>query len=208
MPPVSPTSTQRLQALALFKQRGLSRLAEFVQAGVTATTISRMERAGEVVRIARGLYQLADAELHVQQSLAEASRLVPKGVVCLASALAFHGLTDQMPPQVWIAIGRKAWRPRLNYPPIRVVRFSAEQLVRGVAQAQIAGTQVPVFGVAKTVADLFRYRRTVGDLIAIEGLREALKQRKATPAEIAHEAEAGGVWPTVEPYLMALTSHA
>lgn len=65
-----------------------------------------------------------------------------------------------------------------------------------------------MFGVAKTVADLFRYRRTVGDVLAVEGLREALRQRKATPAEIAHEAEAAGVWGMMEPYVMVLTSNA
>jgi predicted transcriptional regulator of viral defense system len=126
----------------------------------------------------------------------------------LASALAFHGLTDQMPPKVWIAIGRKDWRPRLAYPPVRIARFPDEQLHRSVEHRKIAGTSVPVFGVAKTVADLFRYRRTVGDALAIEGLRQALRQRKATPAQIAREAEAAGVWGTMEPYLMALTSDA
>ncbi|MBE2242513.1 MAG: type IV toxin-antitoxin system AbiEi family antitoxin domain-containing protein [Burkholderiaceae bacterium] len=202
------TSTQRSQALALLKRRGMTRLAEFGEAGITATTVSRMEQAGEVVRLARGLYQLPDAALDPQQSLAEAARLVPKGVICLASALAFHGLTDQMPPKVWIAIGRKDWRPRVSYPPIRVARFSDELLRRGIERKKIAGTAVPVFGVAKTVADLFRYRRTVGDAIAIEGLRQALRRRKATPAEIAREAEASGVWATMEPYVMALTSDA
>ena len=206
--PFPDTSTQRCQALALLKRRGMTRLAEFGEAGITATTVSRMEQAGEVVRLARGLYQLPDAALDPQQSLAEAARLVPKGVICLASALALHGLTDQMPPKVWIAIGRKDWRPRVSYPPIRVARFSDELLRRGVERKQIAGTAVPVFGVAKTVADLFRYRRTVGDAIAIEGLRQALRQRRATPAEIAREAEAAGVWATMEPYVMALTSDA
>ena len=202
------TSTQRTQALALLKQQGMTRLAEFSEAGITATTVGRMERAGEVVRLARGLYQLPDAALDAQQSLAEAARLVPKGVICLASALAFHGLTDQMPPTVWIAIGRKDWRPRLTYPPLRIARFSDELLRRSVERKKIAGTFVPVFGVAKTVADLFRYRRTVGDALAIEGLRQALRRRKATPAEIAREAEAAGVWATMEPYVMALTSDA
>ena len=206
--PASDNSTQRTQALALLKRRGMTRLAEFSEAGITATTVGRMERAGEVVRLARGLYQLPDAALDAQQSLAEASRLVPKGVICLASALAFHGLTDQMPPKVWIAIGRKDWRPRLTYPPIRIARFSDELLHRSVERRRIAGTIVPVFGVAKTVADLFRYRRTVGDALAIEGLRQALRQSRATPAEIAREAEAAGVWATMEPYVMALTSDA
>jgi predicted transcriptional regulator of viral defense system len=186
----------------------MTRLAEFTAAGITATTVARMERAGEVVRLARGLYQLPDAALDAQQSLAEAARLVPRGVICLASALAFHGLTDQMPPKVWIAIGRNDWRPRLTYPPIRIARFSDELLGRGIERTKIAGTPVPVFGVAKTVADLFRYRRTVGDALAIEGLRQALRRRKATPAEIAREAEAAGVWGTMEPYVMALTGDA
>ncbi len=206
--PATDTSTQRARALALLKRRGMTRLAEFHEAGITATTVSRMEQAGEVVRLARGLYQLPDAALDPQQSLAEAARLVPKGVICLASALAFHGLTDQMPSKVWIAIGRKDWRPRVSYPPIRVARFSDDLLRRSVERKKIAGTPVPVFGVAKTVADLFRYRRTVGDVIAIEGLRQALRQRKATPAEIAREAEAAGVWAAMEPYVMALTSDA
>lgn len=204
----SDAPTQRTLALALLKRHGMRRLAEFGAAGITATAISRMEQAGEVVRLARGLYQLADAALDPQQSLAEAGRLVPKGVICLASALAFHGLTGQMPPQVWIAIGRKEWRPRLTYPPVRIVRFADDLLHRSVEQQKIAGTSVPVFGVAKTVADLFRYRRTVGVAIAIEGLREALRQRRATPAQIAREADAAGVWGTMEPYVMALTSDA
>jgi len=206
--PTPASSTQRTQATALLKRRGMARLAEFSEAGITATTVGRMERAGEVVRLARGLYQLPDAALDVQQSLAEVARLIPKGVICLASALAFHGLTDQMPPKVWIAIGRKDWRPRITYPPIRIARFSDELLGRSVERRKIAGTSIPVFGVAKTVADLFRYRRTVGDALAIEGLRQALRQRKATPAEIAREAEAAGIWATMEPYVMALTSDA
>ena len=206
--PASNLSTQRSQALALLKRRGQTRLAEFGEAGITATTVSRMERSGEVVRLARGLYQLPDAALDPQQSLAEAARLVPRGVICLASALAFHGLTDQMPPKVWIAIGRKDWRPRVTYPPIRVARFADELLRRSVEHKKIAGTAVPVFGVAKTVADLFRYRRTIGDALAIEGLRQALRRRKASPAEIAREAEAAGIWATMEPYVMALTSDA
>ena len=206
--PASDTSTQRTQALALLRRQGMTRLSEFSAAGITATTVSRMEHAGEIVRLARGLYQLRDAALDTQQALAEAARLVPKGVICLASALAFHGLTDHMPPKVWIAIGRKDWRPRVTYPPIRIARFPDALLRRSVEHKSIAGTAVPVFGVAKTVADLFRYRRTVGDALAVEGLRQALRQRKATPAELTREAEAGGAWATMEPYLMALTSDA
>jgi predicted transcriptional regulator of viral defense system len=206
--PAAATSTQSTQALALLKRRGMVRLAEFQAAGITATTVSRMAQAGDVVRLARGLYQLPNAALDAQQSLAEAARLVPKGVICLASALALHGLTDQIPPKVWIAISPKDWRPRITYPPIRIARFPDTHLQRSIERKKIAGTQVPVFTVAKTVADLFRYRRTVGDALAIEGLRQALRQRRATPAQIAREGVAGGVWGVMEPYVMALTSDA
>ena len=113
-----------------------------------------------------------------------------------------------MPSKVWIAIGRKDWRPRVTYPPIRIARFPDELLNRSVERKKIAGTSVPVFGVAKTVSDLFRYRRTVGDALAIAGLRQALRQRKATPAEIAREAQAASMWAMMEPYVMALTSDA
>lgn len=202
------TPTQRERALRLFAERGMVRLAELTAVGIAPSAVARMTLAGEVVRLARGLYQLPDAALDAQQSVAEAARRVPRGVVCLASALAVHGLTDRMPPKVWIAIGRKDWRPRVTYPPIQFVRFRAELLGRGVEVRRIAGTAVPVFGVARTIADLFRYRRTVGDVLAVEGLREALRQGRATPAEIAREAEAAGVWTTMQPYVMALTSDA
>lgn len=180
--PASNPSTQRSQALALPKRRGLTRLAEFGEAGITATTVSRMERSGEVVRLARGLYQLPDAALDPRQSLAEAARLVPKGVICLASTLAFHGLTDQMRPKVWIAIGPKDWRPRFTYPPIRVARFSGELLRRSAEHKNIAGTAVPVLGVAKTAADLLRYRRTPCDALVIGGLPMPLTCRWACKA--------------------------
>ncbi len=181
------------------------RLAELRSAGVTSATVSRMERAGEVVRLARGLYQLPDAPLDASHSLAEAAKRLPKGVVCLVSALAFHGLTDQLPKKVWMAIGKKDWAPKSEGMPIRVVRFTESLLTETVDMHVIEGVPVKVFGVAKTVADCFRHRSKIGLSIAIEGLQEALRQRKATPAEISRQAERGGVSTVIRPYLEALT---
>ena len=111
------------------KSHGMSRLRELMEIGVTAATVSRLERQGQVVRLARGLYQLADAGVDTNHSLAQAAKLVPRGVVCLTSALAFHGLTDQLPAKVWIAIGPKERRPTLREgPPLRFVRFSGIHL--------------------------------------------------------------------------------
>ena len=200
-------TSQRALALGFMKSHGMSRLRELMETGVTAATVSRLEREGQIVRLARGLYQLADATVDTNHSLAQAAKLVPRGVVCLTSALAFHGLTDQLPAKVWIAIGPKERRPMLREgPPLRFVRFSGAHLTTGVKRHRIDGVSVPIFGVAKTIADLFRYRRTVGIEVALEGLRETLRQKKATPAELARQANADDVWPTMEPYLMALTA--
>lgn len=204
----SSQPSQRERAVAHLQAAGMSRLSELIANGVTAAAVSRLEREGVLMRLARGLYQLADASLDVHHTLAEVSKLVPKGVICLTSALAFHGLTDQIPPKVWIAIGPKEWRPRLPYPPVRFARFSGPRLQGGVEKHLIDGVAVPIFGVAKTVADLFRYRQTVGVNIALEGLREALRQKKASPSEIAREAVDAKVWKIMEPYMSALTSHA
>lgn len=199
--------TQRDQALSLLQSRGMMRLREFGEVGITAATLARLEREGIIVRLARGLYQLADADLDQQHTLAEVAKLIPRGVVCLTSALAFHGLTDQMSARVWVALGKKDWRPRIAYPPVRIVRFPPEVLADGVEHHIIEDVPVPVFSVAKTIADLFRYRRTVGEPIAIEALREGLRQRKATPAEIARYAEQGRVWKVMQPYLATLTAN-
>ncbi len=112
-----------------------------------------------------------------------------------------------MPSKVWIAIGRKDWRPRVQYPPVRITRFPGEMLTAGVEHHDIEGIRVPIFGVAKSVVDLFRYKHTVGDGLAVEGLLEALRQRKANASEIARYAADAGVWKSMQPYVTALTSH-
>lgn len=199
--------SQRQIVRALLEEHGILRLAELRDAGVTAATVSRMERDGEVIRLARGLYQLPDAALNASHSLAEAAKRTPKGVICLVSALAFHGLTDQLPKKVWMAIGRKDWEPKPDGVPLRVIRYADSLLSESVETHVIEGVPVKVFGVAKTVADCFRHRGKIGQSVAIEGLQEALRQRKATPAEIVRQAERGGVSTVISPYIEALTAN-
>lgn len=199
--------SQRHAAHALLEDKGMARLAEIRAAGITAATISRMERDGEVVRLARGLYQLSDAPLDAGHSLAEAAKRVPKGVICLVSALAFHGLTDQLPKKVWLAIGQKDWTPKPADSSLRIVRFTDSLLKEGVETHMIENVSVKVFGAAKTIADCFRHRGKIGLSVAIEGLQEALRQRKATPGEIAEQAERGGMATVMRPYLEALTAN-
>ena len=161
--------TQRNQAIALLQAQGMVRLCEFKDAGITAATISRMVHSGEVIRLVRGLYQLPDAPVEANHSLAEAAKRVPKGVVCLVSALAYHDLTDQIPRSVWLAIGTKDWIPKGSGPTLRFVRFTDELLTDSVQTVLIENVPVKVFGVAKTIADCFRHRRSVGLQVALMG---------------------------------------
>ena len=193
--------------MEMLRDRGIVRLSEFRAAGITAATIGRMREDGEVLRLARGLYQLPDAPLDINHSLAEAAKRVPKGVVCLTSALAFHELTDQLPRSVWLAIGKNDWSPSDDETSLRIVRFTDKLLKEDVETTSIEGVPVKVFGVAKTIADCFRHRRSVGQSVALEGLQEALRQRKASPAEIARAADKGGVGTVIRPYLEALTAN-
>ena len=213
MPSVS--ETQKDRAITLLKKRGMVRLSEFTEAGITAATVSRMREKGLVLQLSRGLYQLPDASFDTHHTLAEAAKLVPKGVICLTSALAFHGLTDTIPSRVWMALGAKDRRPRTETPPLQFVRFGEKVLTSGIAEQKIEGVRVRIYNPAKTVVDLFRYRRSAGKRyqkspglnLALEGLREALRQRKASPAEIARYANEAGIWKVVQPYLEAMTTN-
>lgn len=199
--------TNRDLARKALAERGMMRLADLKAVGVTAATVRRMQDAGEVVKLGRGLYQAPNADYTSNHALAEAALRVPNGIICLVSALAYHGLTDQLPSKVWMAIGHKDWSPSASQPPLRIVRFADHLLETGVETVVIEDVQARIFGVAKTIADTFRHRRTVGLSVALEGLQEALRQRKASPSDILAAAEQGRVATIVRPYLTALTAN-
>jgi predicted transcriptional regulator of viral defense system len=207
---------QQDRAIALLEARGMARLSEFVSEGITAATVSRMEKRGLVTQLSRGLYQLPDAPLDANHTLAEVAKLIPRGVICLDSALAYHGLTDRIPSGVWVAIGLREWRPRITHPPVHIVRFGPKVFDTGHKEHLIERVPVRIYEPAKTVADLFfhahrqqrRYGSRVGLNQAVQGMKETLRQRKATPAEIVRFAEQAGIWKVTQPYLEALTVDA
>lgn len=176
--------------------------------GIGPETLARLVREGEVVRPTRGLYQLADARVEAAHMLAEAAVLVPKGVVCLTSALQFHELTLQMPSGLWMAIERAAWRPRIAYPLIRFVRFTAPFPSEDFAHHPITGVDVPITEPARTIVDCFRYRAKVGLDVAMEGLREGLLRRRCTVDELWRNARKARIWSVMRPYVEAMVSSA
>ncbi|WP_316203942.1 type IV toxin-antitoxin system AbiEi family antitoxin domain-containing protein [Bradyrhizobium sp. SZCCHNS3051] len=208
---------QEDRAIALLRERGMMRLSEFLKEGITAATISRMEEKGALNQLSRGLYQLPDAPLEAHHSLAVAAKLVPNGVICYDSALAFHELTDRIPPYTWMAIGPRDWRPKITQPRIQITRFGYKEFDKGVEQHLVEDVPVKIYTPAKTIVDLFKsgkyqkafYNSTTGFAHATQAMKDALRLHKATPAEIAKFAVEAGIWENVvQPRLETLTVNA
>ena len=182
------------------------RRSELGDAGVHPETLSRLVEDGILIRVTRGLYQLTDAETTAAHHLAEVAKLMPKGIICLVSALQFHDLTLQMPSRAWVAIGAKARKPKIEYPAIRVVRFGGLALSLGVEVHSIDGVSVPIFNPAKTVVDCFRFRKHVGFDMALEGLHSVMRSEKAKPAEIVQYARDTRIWSILRPCLESVVA--
>lgn len=199
-------TTQRNRTRTLLRQKGIMRLMELKAHGIHAPALARMVEAGEIARPARGLYELADAEVGLQHSLAEIAVRVPKGIICLISALQLHEITLQSPRSIWIAIGEHDRKPRITHVAVRVLHFGEAALTTGVETHRIDGVDVKVFSAAKSVVDCFRYRRIVGLDVALEALRLALRAKKVTPDEIVALAKALRIWTVLRPYLESVVA--
>jgi len=201
--PMSTTRTQ--QALDMVQERGLLRPRDLEAQGIDGRYLSRLHERGQIERVGRGLYApIEPGTITEHHSLAEGLKWVPSGVVCLLSALQFHELTTQNPHEVWLAIDRKARLPKTSGVMIRIVRFSGNALQYGVEQHELEGVSVPVYSPAKTVADCFKYRNKIGMDVALEALRDCLRQRKATIDQLMEAAEVCRVAKVMRPYLESL----
>jgi len=182
---------------------GLVRARDLEAAGTARPAIRRMVATGQLQQVARGLYAPAGFEPTEHHSLAAAAALVPEGVVCLLSALQFHGVGTQTPFEVWLAIGTKARKPTVTDPPLRIVRFSDRALRDGVENRTIEGVQVRVTSAARTVADCFKYRNKIGLDVALEALREYRRTRQSMD-DLARAARLVRVANVMRPYLEAV----
>lgn len=191
-------------ALQLVKEQGTVRPRDLVERDIPPDYLDRLYRRGLIERVARGIYAWPDADVSEHHTLAEAARQVPRGVVCLLSALRFHGLTTQSPHEVWLALPPKAWSPRVKYPKLRVMRFSGPALSEMVEEHRVEGVPVKVYAAAKTVADCFKFRNKVGTDVALEALRDCLRSRKATMDEIWAAARICRMTNVMRPYLESI----
>lgn len=192
------------EIIGLARREGLVRPRDLEHAGIPRTYLQRLVASGRLIKLGRGLYALPDYAPSELATVAEACKRVPKGIVCLISALRIYGLTTQNPPEVWMMIDRHAWRPRIEYPPLRIVTATGPALREGVVARQIDGMSVRITSPGKTVADCFRYRSKVGLDVAIEALRDCKKQRLATLDEIAKYAKIDRVMNVMRPYMESM----
>lgn len=173
--------------------------------GINRAQLRQAVQTGQLEQAGRGLYRFPGADITQHHTLAETAKRIPNGVICLLSALRFHGLTTQSPHEVWVAVHHKAWSPRAENVGLRVVRLSGRTLTEGVESHLVEGVPLRVFSPAKTVADCFKFRHKIGVDVAIEALRETWRERRATMKDLEHHARIDRVSNVMRPYLESLT---
>jgi predicted transcriptional regulator of viral defense system len=197
--------TEAERTLDLVKRLGLVRPKDLNQHGIPVIYLRRLLHRGELVQPARGVYAVAGHEPTLHHSLAMVSKRIPRGVVCLLSALAYHEIGTQLPSVVWLAIDQRS-RPLVTTDlPAKIVRFGAQSLVEGVEEHSVEGVTMRITNPAKAVADCFKFRNKVGLDIAVEALKDAWRKRKVTMAELDRFAATNRVTHVMRPYLEMLT---
>jgi len=192
------------QILSLAGARGLIRPRDLGAHGLPRVALTRLVRQGLLTRVSRGLYASPNRIVSEHGALAEVAHKHPQAIVCLLSALRVHDLTTQSPFEIWLAIPNKARAPRLEYPPLRIVRLSGAALTDGIEHHQIDGVSVCVTNIARTVADCFKFRNKIGLDVAIEALQEAWSNKRLSMDELWRYAIQCRVANVMRPYLEAL----
>jgi len=197
-------SSKLQKVIKLFRKKGVVRPKELKRIGVSAVYLNKLYHEGILERPSRGIYTLKDANVSEHQTLIEASKRIPQGVVCLLSALQFHKITTQLPFEVWLAIDVKARRPQGDLPPLRICRFSKSALSYGIEKHKIDDAVVKIYSPSKTVADCFKYRNKIGIDVAIEALRDVWTKKKASMDELHRASKVCRVSNVMRPYLESI----
>jgi predicted transcriptional regulator of viral defense system len=195
---------KRKQIVTMFRHARFMRPRELERAGVPRWALYELAKEGVVTRRGRGIYTLPDAPITENHSYAEAVKRVPRGIICLISALRFHGLTMQNPAEVWVAIPRGEWQPKSDGLRLRIVQFSGKALTTGIETHQIEGVKIAVTNVARTVVDCFKFRNKIGTDVAVEALRDGWNKKRFTMKDLWHYAGVYRMSRVMMPYLETL----
>jgi predicted transcriptional regulator of viral defense system len=202
------TQTRDLQTvIETFRQHGgVLRTGQALMQGIHPAALYSLVESGQLTRLARGLYRLADAPEFSNPDLAVVAAKAPDAVVCLISALSFHGITTQVPRAVYLAVPRGRYAGlRLRTPPVKIYRFDATTFDQGIETHRIDGETVRIYSVARTLVDCFKYRNKLGLDIAIEALRFARQRKRIRNREILHFAHLLRQVRVMSPYLESVT---
>jgi predicted transcriptional regulator of viral defense system len=193
------------QLLSFLKKKGgMASYAEIIRAGFDKANIRNEINHGLVQKIDRGLYRLASGDTFSHPDLVAAAIKIPKGVVCLLSALAFHQATNEIPRNVDMAIPRGAHANRVKYPPIRFYRFAPSAWDAGIELHNIEGHEVKIYCLARTIADCFKFRSKIGMDVARDALKVAIMEKGTRPQEIMQYAKICRVENIIKPVLEAM----
>lgn len=196
--------TDRQRLLDLARRKGIFRAADVTAAGIHTEWLSRLVGEGALERVARGCYRRVGGNTTEHHTLAVVAAVAPTAVVCLLSALQLHEIGTQAPPEVWIALERGKARPRLGYPPLRVLYVSGAPYRAGITTRVIEGQRVRVYSVAKTVADCFKYRNKIGIDVAVEALKDFTHTRRGGADDLTRFARVCRVVRVMQPYIDAI----
>lgn len=195
------THTQRILDLA--RQKGMLRPGDLQGVGAARVVLTRLTASGQLEKVGRGLYRLPGANASEHETLTTIAAKVPQAVFCLLTALQFHGLTTQLPRQVWIALPQGSHAPKMDYPPVKLIQYSGDAFTQGIETHRIDQVDIRVYNAAKTVADCFKHRNKIGLDVALEALKDARSQKKASADELWRYAKICRVANVMRPYLEA-----
>lgn len=196
------THTQRVLDLA--RQKGTLRSRDLDEIGAPRVILTRLTTTGQLEKTGRGIYRLPDSQVSEHENLLAIATKVPQAVFCLLTALQFHELTTQLPRRIWIAMPRGSHTPKINYPPLKMVQFAGDSYAEGIEVVERDQVKLRIYCVAKTIADCFKHRNKIGLDVALEALKDAKAQKKASADELWRFAKICRVANVMRPYLEAL----
>jgi len=198
-------ATEKMKkVLELAEEKGILRPKEVEEQGLPRKYIYRLVKEGKLEKISRGLYKIPGKNFPVDESMVEACKRIPDGVVCLLSALQFHRMTTQLPNKIWMAIEQESWKPDVDL-PVKFIRMSGDSYGKGVETYEVEGVSLNIFSPAKTVADCFKFRSKIGTDVAIESLKEYREEKKGTMDEVWKYAKINRVHKVMKPYMESIS---
>lgn len=194
-----------LKAIEIFKKNNnLLRTQQAIKSGIAPRTIYELVEKGDLIRVTRGLFQLASAEPFSFPDIVPVFLKIPKAVLCMVSALSYYGLTTQIPHQIDIALPRKAEKPRLEYPPLRIYWLSQKTYLAGIVEEETDSIRFKIYNREKTISDCFKFRNRIGLDVAIEALQLYLKTPERDIPSLLYYAKINRVENLIKPYIQAI----